>query len=853
MKKGKQLIALVLTVAMIFSLCIVPAFADVTTDGIQIGNKYYTLGYILGNEETFNDDIFGPADPSDVIIRMNDKAASFAAYLAAGGDFDAFAEENPATPNPSVIVNPDGSETPVEEPGEELEVVSVSAINPAQIKIVFNKAVDESTIKLENFYLGLTKDVTNNIKKHNQTGYTVELLKDEKTVIISGANLAANVIWEDENTGTADALKTADGPVLENRTVYVQIKDIKTKDGKLASAMEGSFVAKDEEGPKFAKTSYTVEKVDVDSVAITFNEPVVFENLGATSDKKAEFYLNGTNVTTHVDYVTPAITGSPTVEELSTIVVDLSAAGMELDANNNTFEVVGLQDLAGNATVPGRITTKIEVKEKDDTVTAPKVVGIEQVHDAAFIVVFDKALSNTTDGTITIKNLLNDNKDAVYGLGYAAAGGGKAELVAGYTNEDYEDAVAYQVVFDVDLTDGDEAYKGANEIIRTIVVEGYKVTSASGTDYKGAKYSKAHKFVKDNKAPIVKGYKIASNDVVVEFYDPPFNGAIKEGVEGDIIVKYVEDGITYTYDSINVNPLTAITGNEVKLGLTAANAEKLFKADGTIKPGITFTVKLPYGLVQDDKTDVDTPQYNGPFDFIGDTITVTTPGTAEQEVVPQTSQANIKFISSENLIKVGFVGDNIDPATVKNKANYTFDGKALPAGTTIEYSEKDADDTDVNAKKVAYIYLPKNSVVRNGNYQLTIKNVATKGGAKMLPTEVTVYGVTDNTQPVMTGAVVTSDNTVEVTFNETLDVTPQSSVTNAERNFYVVINGVKFNVASVTAKTTRTLVITTADTFDYNLGVKVQIVNDASNDMFVKDVAGNAAAEGIVTATIDIQ
>lgn len=842
MKKSRKILSLMLCLAFILS----------STFGFAANGDYYTLKnvkYATSDEVLFNIDGKGDSvlfTPENYKYEYNGKLYSMTdvnkAYAQDKKAFQSLLEKN-YTGEPIA---------PVE---DELKVVEISAINPAQIKIVFNKAVDESTIKLENFYLGLTKDVTNNIKKHNPTGYIVELQEDEKTVIISGEDVAKYVIWTSTNTGSAaTALKTsATETVLENRTVYVQIKDIRTKDGKLASAMEGSFVAKDAEGPKFAKDSYTVEKVDVDNVAITFNEPVVFKNLGISSDKKAEFYLNGTNVTTHVDYVNPATTGSPTVEELSTIVVDLSAAGMELDANNNTFEVVGLQDLAGNATVPGRITTKIEVKEKDDTVTAPKVVGIEQVHDAAFIVVFDKALSNTTDGTITIKNLLNNNKDAVYGLGYEAAGG-KAELVAGYTNEDYEDAVAYQVVFDADLTDGDEAYKGANEIIRTIVVEGYKVTSASGTDYKGAKYSKAHKFVKDNKAPIVKGYKIASNDVVVEFYDPPFNGAIKGGLAGDIIVKYVEDGITYTYDSINVDPSTAITGNEVKLGLTAANAEKLFKADGTtIKPGITFTVKLPYGLVQDDKTDVDTPQYNGPFDFIGDTITVTTPGTAEQEVVPQTSQANIKFISSENLIKVGFVGDNIDPATVKNKANYTFDGKALPAGTTIEYSEKDAVDTDVNAKKVAYIYLPKNSVVRNGNYQLTIKNVATKNGAKMLPTEVTVYGVTDNTQPVMTGAVVTSDNTVEVTFNETLDVTPLSSVTNAERNFYVVINGVKFNVASVTAKTTRTLVITTADTFDYNLGVKVQIVNDASNDMFVKDVAGNAAAEGIVTATIDIQ
>ena len=142
---------------------------------------------------------------------------------------------------------------------------------------------------------------------------------------------------------------------------------------------------------------------------------------------------------------------------------------------------------------------------------------------------------------------------------------------------------------------------------------------------------------------------------------------------------------------------------------------------------------------------------------------------------------------------------------------------------------------------------------RDGNYQLTIKNVATKSGAKMLPTEVTVYAVKDNTQPVMTKAVVTSDNTVEVTFDETLNVTANDQVANAERNFTVVINGVEFAAESVTAKDSRTLVVKTATTFPLNLRVNVKVANDASGDMFVKDLAGNGAAEKTVRATIDLE
>lgn len=124
-----------------------------------------------------------------------------------------------------------------------------------------------------------------------------------------------------------------------------------------------------------------------------------------------------------------------------------------------------------------------------------------------------------------------------------------------------------------------------------------------------------------------------------------------------------------------------------------------------------------------------------------------------------------------------FENENADPKVIAKQAGFK-DHKEMA-----EYM-KNKGQGHGDGSCVPFIYLPMNSVVRNGNYQLTIKNVATKKGAKMLPTEVTVYGVTDNTQPVMSSAKVTSDNTVEVTFDETLDATPLSAVTNAERNFF---------------------------------------------------------------------
>ena len=401
--------------------------------------------------------------------------------------------------------------------------------------------------------------------------------------------------------------------------------------------METSFEAKDNEGPKFAADVYKVEKVTEDPV-ITFTEPVVFDETALGNNNAAQFYLNGTNVTAYVDY---ADSSDKTVAGFSTIKVDLSVASMELEDGNNTFEVVGIKDLAGNATSPGRITTTIKVEEKEVTTTAPKVVEIKQIHDGAFIVVFDKAVDEA--GTITVKNLKNDNDDAAFAIKPTGGTLGiDAIPLTGYTPPKDTTYAAYVVQFvDVENDNNDSVYNGANTIIRDIVVEGYKAG-----DKEGKKYTSRETFVKDNKAPTVKDWKIVNNDVEVEFYDAPFNGDVvgfNTGID-DMVVKYKEGGITYTYE-VSAPDGTSMTDNKLKLGLESTSAPKLFEADGTtIKPGITFTVKLPYGLVGD-KIDDDTPQYNGPFKFIGDTITVTTPGAADGEGVPQTSQANIKLLT----------------------------------------------------------------------------------------------------------------------------------------------------------------------------------------------------------------
>lgn len=788
-----------------------------------------------------------------------------------------------------VTISATGITKTPEAPVGELKVESVSAINAAQVKIVFSEKVDEDTATdLNNYYVGLTKDVDSKfVADLANTGYVATLLDDEKTVIISAADLTANSIWADVYNASTQAIKTdtASTPtvLLENRTLYVQIKDVKTADGKLASAIETSFVAKDSEGPKFAEASYSVDTVTTDPT-IVFSEPVQITGLGAAGTQVAKFYLNGVDVTSAVSYKAVAPAAPETVKEYSELTLDVSAiaAGFELNEGNNKFEVVGLEDLVGNSTTPSRITTTIKVEE--EVTVAPKVVGVQQAHDGAFIVLFDKAIAAST-GTVTIKNNKNDGADYTLTLNDTTAGTVLVPTFGGTkTTANPNGYYGYLVTFDEDGTYtslSDEVYQVANSVIRTVEVKDFQDVNKTKT---GVKYTKASTFKKDIIAPtavqasattaaatsalaFVSGSlgSDSGDNILVSFKDEPFNGLTVAGSPTtDVVLKLVENGITHTAtvtvasaNFLQVENASGVATNNYVLDLEPSGLLVPFFNGSTLKSGIQVT--LPYGLVTDDIADT-TPQYAAAgFNFIGATLAVKGGSSA---VVPATSQADVSYNAALNTVEVQFTGKDIDAATLTNKANYTFDGVSLAniAGATIE----------VDSNDLVSIQLPKNSVERNGNYNLVINNVATKSGAKMLPTTVVVYNVEDNTQPLVTAAKVTSDNTIEVTFDETLgDPTTFAAgstpagytivagtptlVTDGERNFKVIVGGATYNVSDVTVKNGTTVVLTTVDTFDYNKAVQVQLAPDASNDVFLFDIAGNKAATKTVTATKDIQ
>ena len=682
-----------------------------------------------------------------------------------------------------------------------VDSITATMLNPYQVKVVFNGLVDETSAEnVANYYVGLTKDIANN--SLDGIKWEAVLQKDGKTVIIQSKDVAQYDLYtEDLATG-----------VVKDSEVRLQARNVKSVSGEYLSTTEAVFMVKDDVRPTLTVASQE-ETVGDTSFEVKFSEPVDISG--------AKFYLNGVE-TTNV-----AAKGATTVAETSTLVVNETLA----NAGTYVFSAVGLKDMTGNMVSPNPAKLNLVVKDVSSSITKPAVVEVKQISDTQVRVVFDKAVIDGV-GTITVKNQAGDLVDVPYtigsGLGDVAAADASYEVPEDTTYE------AYTVDF------GD-IFGAANYVYRTIVVRDYAHTNGSAT-LVGDAYTKTLKLVKDTTAPTVS--KVAVNDTnsafEITFVDQPFNGNVKLG-SGDIVVKLVDGGITYTsiVNSADIN--VTLVDNKLSIGVAAISNTKLLNTAGdALLNSKNYTITLPDGIVTDDAVDT-TPQVAGEFSFKAATVSVVTPASNTAVSVPQTDETLIGYDSVLKAITVEFIGASIDPSTATNKANYRLDGVSLPSASTVEYTET------AGGQKIVYIYLPENTVEFTGNYVLSIANVATLSGAKMLPTSVTV-ALVDNYQPVLLAAKVTSTNTVEVTFSENVTA---SNV----NNFKVVVGGVEYAVATINTTSLGNVVeLVTQTNFDATKTVTVTVQNDLNGHMNVVDVESNKAKAGITkTATKDLE
>jgi hypothetical protein len=676
------------------------------------------------------------------------------------------------------------------------------------------------------------------------------------------------VIWIDKNTEsvltTASALKVnADDKVVKNKIVKLQVRNVKDADKNLMDTQEKSFKAVDTEPAKIYGTTLDKDgnvvptENNVTEVVVTSDEDVLFMfDEPVFVGTGVQFYLDSKNITTNVTLDT---TTDPSGKTLK---VAKGAGIKDLTLGNHKLEAVGVEDLAGNKPVGDMHNAIIKVVEPEDVKDedeAPVVESLEQTEEGKFVVTFKAAPKVGTK--IVVKDSEGNTVKS------------HVTTVANKTQE---------VEFATELTD----YKGSTKLIYTVEVtgaDGGKIEAATGSK-KADKYSKTHTFKLDLAAPEVV-YRAEDEDgklvdtifvedtdlgkIVIPFKDEPFNGKVVKGTSANAVIlkQHVgEETKSLTIPFANINELSdnVLTIDVVALSTTGSSIEVDAKAmlnkDGDALVAGKYELILPRGLVKDLANNAEGGVTNSKklkgnttaIPFVGDTIRfeVKEAGQGGGVSVPQTAQDLVSYDEDHDAIIVKFVGEDIKASTAKNPANYTLAGKKLAANTYIEYETlKDSDDKVIGGE--TRIFLNKDTVVRDGNYTLKVEGVSTNSGAKMLPVEVTVKGMKDNTRPVLESAVITGDAKLELRFSESVEI---ENLELAAGNFEVLVNGAVYNVkeAKVHTKDTKLVILELRDTVDYEgKTVVVRTKADNNNDYFVRDLGGNELKVGVkVTATV---
>jgi len=325
------------------------------------------------------------------------------------------------------------------------------------------------------------------------------------------------------------------------------------------------------------------------------------------------------------------------------------------------------------------------------------------------------------------------------------------------------------------------------------------------------------------------------------------------------------------------------------LTLDLENYPQLLDEDGLLVEGATYKVEIPAGyftdapktnwfwdykalfifnetpyfmLYVDDGRDGDNYIWWEPFDAgLGYTstkedVTVTigedtvTPPVDEPEYVPQTSKQLINYDEPSRSIKIEFTG-TIDSDTLKDKGNYSFNGKTLAewdaelgTDTVIDFVVDDSNPEDVH--QYAVFVIPQDSIKQDGDYEFTVEGVAHPNGGTMTPVK-TVVRLHDNYRPVVTEAIVTGDSTIKLTFNEPVqyhvDPAKHADPHSTANNFLIKVGDLEFTpdtaVLPDNGDNNREIILNLGniDILSLSGDITVEIVKDQNDNILVIDFA----------------
>ncbi|GAC90612.1 S-layer domain-containing protein [Anoxybacillus flavithermus NBRC 109594] len=471
------------------------------------------------------------------------------------------------------------------------------------------------------------------------------------------------------------------------------------------------------------------------------------------------------------------IDGVTKAYSLATDGMSATISGLSLDANkSHTLEIVNLTDTANNVNT---LVSKTFNVTKD--VTAPTFT-VSTESDNKIVLTFDKAVDVNTINTTNI--VLKDEKlDTVAGYGVS--------VPTGYDNKRVE----------ITLPAGTYSSKDS----RTFTI----MTFDGVKDYLGNKLAPTTKTVTINKD--VTAPKLTSVEYVKD----------STGKVTSVLFKYDEKVVETA--NLGLAAKDIVTGASVDLFGTLADSDVAVLSDGkTVKVDVKGAAVVKSGKLE----------ISVPANFVKDTALTANGSKAEKLVVDfgagTTAELKVQSVTNpdRNQYVVTFT-DVVTYASATNPANYTINGVALPANTTIVF--------DTTNKNKVTITLPAGFITADDTGAvLRVQNVETVTGTKV-SANTNVITVDDNAGPVIVKekSQINANGTLSIGFSESVIAASASALS----DLVFTING-----STVTVGNGNVTVVdgTGSDAGKYVVTFHTDVTSDANGKYYEYfDINGN--------------
>lgn len=444
--------------------------------------------------------------------------------------------------------------------------------------------------------------------------------------------------------------------------------------------------------------------------------------------------------------------------------IELTNLSLAAD-KTHTVEVLNAEDLAGNkvVTMSASFTVSVDAAKPTATVSAGN-------SDKEILVTFNKSMD-----VASVQSVLKDG--SVKGEALEAIATGEATVVPNTNNTQFTIAVN-QTIF-------------ANKDSRTFsIVFTDAIKDSLGN--KSAASVQTVTLTKDAIKPVATGYEVVKDkDGKVEAIEVNFSEkvTVANSAFGSVVN---ENGVIDNTTFAGLSGVVSTDGKKVVYKFASAKEIKG-------KYAISFAKDLVTDLSEKgNKSDA----FNYTIDF----------GKGEQASefelpVAPTADGKVITVTYPEAVKGGAVANS-----ATDLANYSLAGKPLPTGTTITLD---------GTQKTATITLPAGSIAKDDKAAIfTVANVKNTAGTKTVKSYTGTLQVVDNVAPVLESAKVLSDSSIELTYNEAIDLTG-SNVTGS------------FEIKE--GSTVATVELTAEKVSGYDKKVKVTLNNDAKLDL-AKDI-----------------